>query len=777
MADVDQLLSDETNSSPETSEPTGLRTPISRRTVIGGAIGIGALAGLSGWFGPDMFKALSPAQAAPQGVTKLFTACHQCDQQCGVVATVRDGVLTKLDGHPLDPKAKGHLCPKGQGGIMDLYNPYRLKRPLVRTNPEKAFGVDPGWKEVTWDEVQTLVSGKIKEILDSDGARAFAGDDANLMANFLKAIGSPNTFRCGNTCFYAVYGPMMTLTGANFAHADLQPGVTKYVLLLSDTVGTVEQPLARQVAEVKAAGAKLAVMDPRVSESAAMADVWMPVKPGTDLAPLLAFINVLVTENLYDHAYVEANTVGIEHLPEWVKPYTPEWAAPICGVDADTLRQVGRDLGRYKQSVVIMRRGAAKERLHYYRVTHAWAILNALIGAIDVPGGTIRDRSAGLPAAKAKAAFPAVTEKRYIDSREKILPTPGGVYDSVIKNAGIQTAFVDAMKNGPYPIKFLLCAGANWLHSSPNTALWEEIVKDKFLMVIDYQMTDTAWLADVVLPCPTYLERDEIFGATNYAPIPLVMARQAVVQRMYDTKTEAEIFELLLEPLGLADSLPPESEEAFNEQLAGFGLTFDQLKEVGFRYIEGGKAVATAKRPGPTTTFSTPSGKIELYSSLFEEAGFDPLPSWPTTGEILPMEPTPEYPTYFVSFNQARGFMSQHTWNAWLVDPEDEFLWIHNSLADSIGVKDGDTVRVTSPYGSMTVRAKRTETVRPDTVAMLHGRGSRNTWTSPQARVGTNDNDISRPDTVAEMVGLYTDKIEPLGNPRFRDFTVKVEKV
>ena len=745
---------------------TVLDKQINRRQFIKGAAAVGALAGVTYYLGPKLFGTITTASAGPPptpGATALYTSCHQCDQQCAIIATMHGDVLTKLDGNPLDVKSAGHLCPKGQGGIMEVYNPYRVKKPLVRTNPNKGFDQDPGWKEVEWDEAIATVASKIQEILASDGPRAIAADDYNTVGPFMNALGSPNTYRCGNTCFYNLNGLQLSFMGADFQNAYLQQGITKYVLMLSDTVGTVENPFGRQVAEAKAGGAKIVVLDPRYSESAAKSDVWVPIAPGTDLAALLAIINVVITEDLYDHDYVATYTTGIDELTAFIQQYTPAWAADICGVDASVLQQIGEDFGRAHVAVATMRRGANKQRTGYWKVIHAWGILNALVGSIDQPGTTIMDRSAPLaklsPPTKPPALYPQA-----VDGREKLMPTPGGLFDSTLAYAGTQTAFSDALVNGAYPIKFLLCAGANWIHSSPNTARWVDLLQNKFLTVVDYQMTDTAWLADVVLPCSTYLERDELVSANNFAPVPQVQVRQAVVTGLYDTKDDNEIWSLLADRLGISDYLPPTGPDAMDTQLAPIGYTFDKLKDEGLVQLD---------QPfTPTTKFKTPSGKIEMYSTVLDQAGFDPLPKWDGPS----VTPTDDYPLYFISYNISRGYMSMHPWNSWLVEPGDEAVMINAATAAKAGISDGDSVTVTSAYGSLTAKAKLIQGIRPDTVAMLHGRGYRNPYTSPTARVGANENDISRPDTVQGLLDAYQNKKEPLAGPSFRDFTVSIKK-
>ena len=503
-----------------------------------------------------LFQARSSTSQNAKSRTPIYTACHQCDQQCAEIAYTQEGILVKLDGNPIDQKSKGRLCPKGQAGILEVYNPYRIKKPMIRTNPEKAFNVDPGWKEVSWEEALDLVSTNLMGTIAKYGARAIAGDDVTYIRTFFKALGSPNTFRCGNTCYYSEIPTQVAVMGGQFDNSDLIAGVTKYVIMFSNTAETVENPFGRQVGEARGGGTKIVVFDPRLSDTAALADEWVPIKPGTDLAALLAMINVLITENLYDQKFVEENTYGFDELAEFSKQYTPEWAESITGVPADTLRRIAREFGTTKPSVATIRRGPSKDRKGYWRVFHAWAILNALVGSIDVRGTTIADRNPNLGSVHPPEAPPAAYGQ-CIDGREQLLPTPGGAGDPYVSEAGTQDAFADSILNGPYPVKALILAGANPMHSSPNRQKWTEALQACFVVDIDYQMTDTAWFADVVLPCPTFLERDEVVNASLYAPQPQINCRQKVIKPLYDTKEEGEIWQELGKRMRIQQYLPP----------------------------------------------------------------------------------------------------------------------------------------------------------------------------------------------------------------------------
>ena len=208
--------------------------------------------------------------------SSLYTSCHQCDQQCAEIAYLKNNVLVKLDGNPDDPECVGRLCPKGQGAIMDLYNPNRLKVPLVRSNPQKGLNVDPKWTQVSWNEAFDTIASKFKDIISQYGAQAIAGQSQLQLGDlqsFFKAIGSPNTFQCGATCYYSTMAPQMAVMGNSFNQQDLIQGTTKYVILFSNVVETIENPNARQVMEAQMGGAKIVVFDPRMSASAVKADL------------------------------------------------------------------------------------------------------------------------------------------------------------------------------------------------------------------------------------------------------------------------------------------------------------------------------------------------------------------------------------------------------------------------------------------------------------------------------------------------------------------------
>jgi thiosulfate reductase / polysulfide reductase chain A len=738
-----------------------------RKFIVASASALAALTTLNpsnNDFVSALFQATSPKPLNAKSKIATYTACHLCDQQCAEIAYTQDGVLVKLDGNPADQKSRGRLCPKGQAGILEVYNPYRIKKPMIRTNSRKAFDVDPGWRGASWEEALDFAYTSLMGTMEKYGARAIAGSDTAYIGTFFKAIGSPNTFQnSGNICYYSQTPTQVAIMGGPINNSDIIAGVTKYVIMFSNTTETVENPFGGQVGEARGSGTKIVVFDPRLSDTAAIANAWVPIKPGTDLAAMLAMINVLITENLYDQKFVEENTYGFNRLAEFSKKYTPEWAENITDIPADTLRRIAREFGTTKPSVVTIRRGPSKGRKGYWRVFHAWAILNALVGSIDVRGTTIADRNPKLGSLHPPEAPPA-TYGQAIDGREQLLPTPGGAGDAYLTAAGTTDAFADSVLNGPYAVRSLIFARSNPMHSSPNRQKWTEALQSCFVIDIDYQMTDTAWLADVLLPCPTFLERDEVVNAVLYAPQPQVNCRQKVVKPLYDTKEEGEIWQELGKRMGIQQYLPPVGAAALDAMLVPQGITFEDFKKKGVIIVD--------RLFEPIRRFATPTGKIELFSKALQDAGFDPMPEWRGPNVAT----SSSYPFHFVSFNDSTKYLSMHAWNPWLEELMDPYLWINTETARRAGIGNGDAVYVESEWGKLKAKAKLTEGIRPDTVAMAHGRGYENPWTAPCARDGSSDSSITRPVTRADHLEWYRSKEEPFAVARCFDFTVKLSK-
>ena len=268
---------------------------------------------------------VSPEKEDDTEVETIYTTCGMCASHCAMIASVKNGRLIKLDGNPDDQHGHGRLCGKGNAGISLLYDPDRLKYPLKRTNPQKGIGIDPKWKRISWDEAYDTVAVKLSDIKKQHGARSIAWLGYHAGKDLLRAIGSPNDLCHHTKCNSARVVGNLGVFGDRYLAPDLSEA--KYILAFGwDMPGKAKNVFAGPFAEGIAKGAKAVIFDPRQSATAAMATEWIPIRPGTDIAVVLAMIQHIIQNGLYDKAFVQKNVYGFDRLAESVKDRTPEWA-------------------------------------------------------------------------------------------------------------------------------------------------------------------------------------------------------------------------------------------------------------------------------------------------------------------------------------------------------------------------------------------------------------------------------------------------------------------
>lgn len=739
---------------------------ISRRDFLKLSAMIGATAAI-GINGSRVVDALEATQPASQVSTEklVYTTCGVCSGGCAEIAHVKDDRLMYLTGNPDDQIARGRLCVKGYAGRQLLYDPDRLKYPMKRTNPEKGIDVDPKWVRISWDEALDITAKKFNEIKQKYGPQAIAfvmrpNDFAKRLAN---AIGTPNYVAHNNTCYSThevVWRAMVTGSGRPWAY-DIENA--KYILSFGwDGPGKAKNMQSQHFINAKTNGARIVVLDPRLSITASLADEWIPIKPGTDLAFALAMINVIVNEELYDKEFVSKYCTGLDKLKSFIQEYTPEWAEKITEVPASTIKRIAREFATTKPAIIPThkRDAAGPNYANSWRLAQAIVILNALAGAIDRRGGYILPRKHAFP--KFEEAFPAPPYpskvKERVDGMEKfpILNATG--------KGSFQT-FVDGVLSGkPYEVKAALVSKYNLLSfPNPKRAL-EAFKKLEFLAVIDVLPFEMVQLADVVLPEHCYLERTSIVPREYFALYPQVAIQQPVVKPLYDTKGFGAIIPELATKMGLGNYFEGVSSTAwFEKQLNAVGYTFDQLKKSPNGLL--GDPVPFV----PTERFGTPSGKIELYSTVLEQNGYDPLPAWKPKRD----QPTTEYPYYLIIYRPPQNIHTQTQNNPLLTEiwGENRAL-INTTTAKKLGIRDGEYIFVESRVGKIKVKAKVTEGIRPDCIAVDHGFGH---WSKEAKNAygrGSCDGDLIPITTVDELLALK----DPSMSAMMEDVCVKVYK-
>ena len=681
-----------------------------------------------------------------------YSACGICMLGCGMRVMMKGDRPIFIEGNPNEPHSSGHLCPKGKASLGFFYNPDRLKTPLKRTNPQKGIGIDPGFVPISWDEALDTIVDKILEVTENGkhGERLaiFTHGEYGWATRLLGMLGSPNIVTHYDTCFITYFVARKALIGGNL-WTNLEGA--KYILSFGwDQLDRCKEGPARQAVRAKFDNnAKVVVFNPFQGKLGAKADEWIPIKPGTDLAVMLAMINVILTENRFNKEFVYSRTNFPDHeevIRQHFSKYTPEWAEKISEVPAETIRRIAREFtAPENQPAVLVNHkregpgGPNYANSHY--AAHAIIILNALVGAIDREGGKASMVFGWKPKAHLKFAQnpPKLTDlifqKKRIDGKHEF-----PLVAKLIPDRGIFSNVADRILNDdPYPIKMAIFRRYGLLSFPQPQKMEKALKKLDFLVFIDTMPKEIMWLADIVLPEPTFLEGE---GPVPYKfPVPgkkLVKVKQKI-KPLYDVKSAAAIYielgKRLDERLGtkyfwLADEegnpVKPVSVKDYKEaEVKELGLTYEE-------FLKLPNGIWVKEEPyKPKSKYKTPSGKIEIYGELMEQHGYDPLPVW----RERYAKPTPEYPFYLLLRRWAGHKHSAPVTsdNPYSLDAFPEpYCWINTETARKLGIKDGDWVYVESPQGRIKLKARLTELLRPDCIMTEHDYGH----TFPTLRFG-----------------------------------------
>ena len=326
-----------------------------------------------------------------QAQKTTYNYCDMCPWRCGIIVKSVNGRVHKIDGNPKDPKSRGKLCARGQAGVSFLYDSDRLKRPMIRTG-----GRGEGqFRDATWEEALDYSAKKLLAIREKHGPEAVAflghtSGDFWFVDHLPQAWGSPNAAKPSMSLCTSPREEAALLTfGRGIGnHEPVDWEQARCLVLIGTHIGEdARNTMMQDLANARARGAKLIVVDPRFSSVAMKADYWLPIKPGTDTALLLAWMHVLVEEELIDRDFVAKWTVGFEKLAAHVKSSTPEWAARITELPADLIRDSARALGRERpRSVIVPGRHVVWYGNDTQRMRAVYIVI-ALLGAYGRPGG------------------------------------------------------------------------------------------------------------------------------------------------------------------------------------------------------------------------------------------------------------------------------------------------------------------------------------------------------------------------------------------------------
>jgi anaerobic selenocysteine-containing dehydrogenase len=652
------------------------------------------------------------------------TLCGMCGRYaiCGIDATVEDGRIVKVEGRKTHPLSRGFLCPVGQACLEYQYSSERLMHPLKRT--------DSGWERISWEEALGTIITKLETTRERYGSESLAIYLGQVMTPMMKhakrfcdLFGTPNITSAASFCQWSGIIAHILTYGA-FAFPDVVN--SKTILVWGNNPPSTNRLLNRGINEATAGGAKLVVIDPRETGIARKADLHVPIRPATDGALALALLNVMISEKLYDSDFVRDYTLGFEELRERVKEWTPEKVAEITWVPADTIRHIARLIARHRPAAIAtgISMNHATNGCQTFR---AIAAIIAVSGNLDVKGGNIFGYRLPFNSYRIREKFPKIkgvgVEEHYLFFR--------------ILAEAQASSLADTMITGkPYAIKALLVQGGNPVSSWPNTNKTLKALKElDFLAVMDTFMTETAKLADIVLPSATFFERPEWIDYGQMLPMsPTVILQNQAVEPLGECWPDWKFWFTLGRKMGYEAYYPwSDIQEAMDWELRPSGITFRQLMENpdGIEYGE------VESRKYERGGFNTPSKKVELYSKRFDQLGHDPLPVYAESTETIASRPDllSTYP--FILITGARSEVYQHSQfrqcpslRNMLPEPRVE---INTKTAQHLDIKDEDMVRVDTLRGAIQLKASVTDKILPEVIEVPHG------WADANVNVLTDD--------------------------------------
>lgn len=785
--------------------------------------------------------------------------CYECYAYCPIMVGVEDGRIVHIEGAREFPRTQGRQCPKGRAAAMRVYDPYTVKRPLQRTNPQKGRGVDPGWAEISWEEALDLVARRLRHLREVNPRGLRLGSMDISRAPFLVSWGTafgtdPNSCGWSGGIAGGVFcGPSWHMLawmyhGSFIEFADYEH--CRYFLLLGTSQGfEAEQgltPDARRMADARLRGMKLVVVDPRLSNAAAKADEWIPIRPGTDGAFLLGLLHCLVHElKVWDARFLKQYTnatyligddglyvrdpdsgkpllwdalaqaprpfdapetgdaalqgsyrVGdlackpaFQRLADHVAQYSPDWAAAVSAVPASTIRRVAREMAETAQigsfielegqlwpyrPVAIAARTGLDAQVHSGMAGRAAFMIATLLGILSTVGGNVRYVSTSRSFSSVPPPVPPNEDGVIYDPGLSRIFTLEPSLEWPLRKHSLKELVPFAIacghlaylagsepeRYGLHPEQAFLLDCTNPMHTLADPAVVERTFQRAFVVVIDHYLTETAALADVVLPSAFGVERYAITGVSQSGVYRGLQYCEPVIPPMYERRDVMDVLLDLAERLGMLtgpggfyacvnaffgwqgeQALDPQRKYAWREiaeRLARNSLPadlpFEQFRQRGWW--------AVPQRPSERY-MPYRLGRIPLYPEYLQRTGeklrrelakigfqartgialdldeYAALPSWKPSPNH---QPDGEYDLYAITYKPALFSHSRASFNPWLMEVAERTaharVWMHPSAAAARGIKDGALVRIESRWGKTQGRVKLTEGLFPECVAL-----------------------------------------------------------
>ncbi len=716
----------------------------------------------------------------------IATSCLNCPARCATRVRVVNGKAVKITGNPLSRVSEGKICPRAHVGLQVLYDSERINTPLKRTNNKKGKGVDPKWTPISWDQALSEVTNRLRKLRENGESHKvllFYGlntvSSEELILRFAEAFGTPNLVS-GDGLDSETEKSGNWMADGHYADTAYDLDHTNYVLAFGTDMLESSKPLSRflrkwgKFRREKPNRTKVVVINPRYSVTAAKADEWIPINPGTDGALAMAIAHVIISEELYDKTFVKGWTVGFDSYKNLVlSQYAPKEVSKITGIEPEAIQRIAREFAQTQPALAL--RG--KESLNWPEgsfTSYAIFCLNALVGSIDVPGGIIYQES------------PQYNEMpRWVEDET----TKKGKAKPVIDLHGtdrfpaakVVTNQIpeSLLENAPYPIEMAIGFNSNFNMSSPGTDRWDKaLTKLPYYVHLSPFISEMALYADLVLPSTTFLEEwgyDHSPPGSGFAEVKI--KRPAVSPQ----GSARPIIDILFDiARGLRGGVA-QSFANIGDHAEGFvKIRTEKLipwKDFLKKGVWIGKDYEYRKYD---RIFHTPSKKLEFSSGNLKALiakmkkgkgeGSDYLPHYTEAKFLGDKEKFPFILLPYQPLVTIENGSQNYPWAQEIFLPMDGVGWetlaeMNSETAKKLRLKDGQMVWVESPFQKIKAKVKFSEGVHPGVVAMPSGQGhySYGKW---QKGIGVNPHDI---------IGVDYDTIS--GQAAFFNTRVKVYKL
>jgi anaerobic selenocysteine-containing dehydrogenase len=747
---------------------------IDRRSFI--ALSIGASVGIH--ISPAPWKLMDDAAIWTQNwpwtpvpergeVSYVRSVCTLCPGACGIMVRKVNNRAVRIEGMKNHPVSSGGICPLGLSGLQYLYGPARVKTPLKREGKRG----EGKWKEIGWDEALSAVTGQLADLRANNnpqGVAWIAGSDRGtiprLIDRFLSAYGSPNFIRpagAADTLEQAVY-----LTQGQLGTVAYDLENTNFIL--SFGAGLLEgwgAPVRMLHLHGKRDKSRTIVqIEPRLSDTAAKADQWIGINPGTEGTLALGLAHVIIKESLYNMEFIENAATGFAGGADKdgqtrqgfrdmvIENYAPESVSRITGVPARTIEDLARRFARADKKVAIFGRGQGSlpGSMSDGLAVHA---LNALVGAIHQPGGV------SVVSDPDFAKWPESSIDETASQGRQQPRIDGAGTDAFPYSRYLMTQLPEIINSasGDAPIKALMVSEANPLYTLPDTAAARKAF-DRIPLIVNFStfMDETAAYSDYILPNHSYLERLQDVPSPEGLPYTVIGLAKPAVKPLYDTRHIGDVVIEMAKTLGgfVADAFPWNDYESFLKDALA-----DHWRQLN------GKGFVEIRQPSSELApyeFATASAKFEFLPSTGTDTGDDKLPAWPQSAP-LPIEGDAQrFPLVLIPYDSMR-LANRNIANAPFMTKiiDDTILKkqlvsveVNPQTAGRLGIGEGDTAELSTPRGKAVVRVHLQEGIQPDLLSMPRGLGR---WGFPDDWYindkGVNFNDLigPRPDPLSGL--------------------------